>query len=135
MTEKISSNQNLFRITALIVVFLGAVVSLYFMFKTGSNQKSVLLLVLFTAWVLSPFAGFFIANKISNRWTGVTRASLYMLMIVLTIGSLVAYSGALTPLETKPAFIFIVTPFVSWFLIVTVIPIAQRLSRNSDNKT
>jgi hypothetical protein len=135
MTEKISSNQNLLRTTALTVVLLGAVGSLYFMFNVGSNQKSVLLLALFTAWVLSPFVGLFVATKISNRWTVVTRSSLYLLMIVLSIGSLVAYSGALTPSGTKPAFIFLVIPFVSWLLIVIVIPIVRRWSRNRNTKT
>ena len=135
MTEKISSNQNLLRTTALTVVLLGAVGSLYFMFNAGSNQKSVLLLALFTAWVLSPFVGLFVATKISNRWTVVTRSSLYLLMILLSIGSLVAYSGALTPSGTKPAFIFIVIPFVSWLLIVIVIPIVRRWSRNRNTKT
>ena len=135
MTEKISSNQNLLRITALTVVLLGAVGSLYFMFNVGSNQKSVLLLALFTAWVLSPFVGLFVATKISNRWTVVTRSSLYLLMIILAIGSLVAYSGALTPSGTKPAFIFLVIPFVSWLLIVIVIPIVRRWSRNRNTKT
>ena len=135
MTEKISSNQNLLRTTALTVVLLGAVGSLYFMFNVGSNQKSVLLLALFTAWVLSPFVGLFVATKISNRWTVVTRSSLYLLMILLSIGSLVAYSGALTPSGTKPAFIFLVIPFVSWLLIVIVIPIVRRWSRNRNTKT
>ena len=135
MTEKISSNQNLLRTTALTVVLLGAVGSLYFMFNVGNNQKSVLLLALFTAWVLSPFVGLFVATKISNRWTVVTRSSLYLLMIVLSIGSLVAYSGALTPSGTKPAFIFLVIPFVSWLLIVIVIPIVRRWSRNRNTKT
>jgi hypothetical protein len=49
----------------MIVAIVGAIGSLYFMFKTGRNQKSILLIVLFTGWVLSPFAGLFLATKIS----------------------------------------------------------------------
>jgi biotin transporter BioY len=89
------------------------------------------LIVLFTTWMLSPFVGLLLANKISKRWTVLTRVTLYWLMIVLTIGSLISYSGAFSPLVTKPAFKFLVIPFISWLLIVTVIPIVSRLS----NKT
>jgi len=134
---KISFKQNLLRTTALTVVLIGVVGSLYFMFNAGSNQKSVLLLGLFTAWVVSPFAGLFVANKISNSWKYSVRASLYWLMILLTIGSLASYSGALIPPDTKPAFIFLVIPFTSWLLIGSMLLLAKRISNkgNDTNQT
>jgi hypothetical protein len=133
MTDKQASNQNFMRTVALTIVVVGAVGSLYFMFDAGRNQKSILLITLFTAWVLSPFVGLFLANKISNRWTVSARASLYWLMIILTIGSLIAYSGALIPPNTKAAFIFLVVPLLSWVLIVTVFLIARKISRKSND--
>ena len=132
MTDKKASNQHFMRTVALTIVVIGAVGSLYFMFNAGRNQKSILLITLFTAWVLSPFAGLFLANKISNHWTAPARASLYWLMIILTIGSLITYSGALIPPDTKSAFIFLVVPLSSWFLIVTVFLIARRISSKSN---
>src|SRR5438270_13395666 len=110
MTDKQVSSQNLIRTVALTIVVVGAVGSLYFMFNAGRNQKSVLLITLFTSWVLSPFVGLLLINKISNHWTAKARAALYWLMIVLPIGSLIGYSGALIPPDTKPAFIFLVVP-------------------------
>jgi hypothetical protein len=128
MTEKNKSKQSFLRTMALTTLPVGAVGSLYFMFNAGSNQKSILLLGLFTAWVLSPFVGLFIANKISTRWTVTARQLMYWLILALTIVSLIAYSGALTPPKTKPAFIFLVIPLTSWFLIVTVFLIARQIS-------
>ncbi len=133
MKEKKTSNQNALRTTALIVALVGAVGSLYFMFRAGREQKSIILLGLFTAWVLSPYIGLFISNKISNRWKVPARRLLYWLIIVLTISSLVAYSGAFNTPETKNAFIFLIFPMISWFLIVTVFFIARKISNKNLN--
>ena len=133
MTDKKTSTQNFLRTTALIVVLVGAVGSLYFMFSASRKQNSIILLGLFTAWVLSPFLGLFISNKISNRWTIPARALLYWLMIILTIGSLVAYSGAFNTPETKNAFRFLIFPMISWILIVTVFLIARKISNKNLN--
>ena len=133
MTDKKTSNQNFLRTTALIVALVGAVGSLYFMFSAGREQKSIILLGLFTAWILSPYIGFFILNKISNRWTVPARRSIYWLIIVLTIGSLVTYSGAFNTPETKNAFVFLIFPMILWFLIVTVFLIAIKISNKNLN--
>jgi hypothetical protein len=134
MADKKAFDINFLRIAALVIALVGAVGSLYFMFNAGRGQPSVLLLALFTAWVLSPFVGLFVANMISKRWAVLTRASLYGLIIVLALGSLVAYSGILSSPETKPAFVFLVVPLTSWFLMVTVILIASGISRKSIDK-
>ena len=129
MTDKKKSDQSFLRTTALIIALVGAVGSLYFMFSASRNQNSIILLGLFTAWVISPFVGFFISNKISNRCTPTARGLLYWLIIVLTIGSLVAYSGAFNTPETKNAFIFLIFPLISWILLLVTVLTARRLSR------
>ena len=133
MTDKKNSNQSFLRTIALIVALVGAVGSLYFMFNAGRKQNSIILLALFTAWVLSPFVGLFISNKISSRWTVPARASLYWLMIILAIGSLVAYSGAFNTPHTKNAFIFLIFPLISWFLVVIVFLIVTKISNKNLN--
>lgn len=133
MAEK-TFNITFLRTVALILISLGAVGSLYFMFNAGRNQKSILLITLFTAWILSPFAGLFLADKFSNRWTVTVRAALYWLMIILTIVSLVAYSGALNTPRTKNAFVFIIIPLISWLLMSIAILIARKLSRKMHGK-
>jgi hypothetical protein len=123
-------NLNFLRILALIAMLVGAIGSLGFMFNAGHNQNSVILITLFTIWVLSPFAGLLIANKISKRWTVLTRLTLCWLMLVITFVSLISYSSVISPLGTKPAFKFLVVPLISWLLIVTIIPLVRRLSNN-----
>lgn len=129
MTEKNTSGNNFLKTIALIVVLTGAVASLVFMFNAGRNQKSILLIALFTIWVLSPFIALLVANAISKSWSILSRRILYFLMLFITLGSLISYSGALSSPTTKPAFKFLIVPLVSWLLIVTVILIARKISR------
>ena len=128
-------NQNSLHKAALTSIFLGLLGSLYFMFNAGNSQKSIILIGLFTFWVASPFAGLFIFNRISNKWSTSIREPIYWLMIILTIITVVAYSGVLKSLNTKPAFMFIVVPFISWLSIATFFLIAKRkLNRSKDTK-
>ena len=130
---KKSFNLIFLRILALIVMLVGAIGSLGFMFYACRHQNSVILITLFTVWLLSPFAGLLIADKISKRWTVLVRVTLCWLMLVLTLGSLIIYSGAISPHGTKPAFKFLVVPLISWILIVTVILIVNRLSHKCND--
>jgi hypothetical protein len=123
---------NLLRIIALFVLAVGALASLYFTLHAGHNNKSVLLVALFVVWVLSPFVALIAAHPIYRLRPPVIRGTLYCLMLVVTLGSLVGYSGALTPAGAKPAGVFLVVPLLSWLLMAIVIPIA--LSRSRMNK-
>jgi len=96
------------------------------MFNAGSNQKSIILLGLFTAWVMSPFVGLFVVFRLTKRWTGKIHASFYSTVFLLTVVSLTIYSGVLTSLQTKPAFNFLVVPFLSWLVILTILFISKR---------
>jgi hypothetical protein len=108
---------------------VGAVASLILMFNAGRNQKSFLLIVLFTGWVLSPFIALLIADVISKRWLLKTRATLYFLTLFITLVSLLGYSGALNVSGTKPAFKFLIVPVISWVLLLIIIPITVSRSR------
>jgi len=126
MTEKTKSRQNLLQTIALASLLIGAVGSLFFMFKAGSNQKSIVLIGLFTGWVLSPFVALFFVNKTSSVWPLTKRQLLHYLMLGLTIVSLLAYGGLVKLPGTKPAFIFLVHPFVSWLTILTFFFISKK---------
>jgi len=126
MTEKNKSKQNSLRTTALTTLLVGTIGSLYFMFKAGSNQKSIILLGLFTSWVISPFIGLILATGFAKRWTKNTNLWLFITMLVMTVVSLTVYSGLLTNSKTKPAFNFLVVPFLSWLVILIVLFIAKR---------
>ncbi len=121
---------NFQRILSLLVVLFGAGASLSLTLHAGQHNKSILLVALFLAWVLSPYIAMLLAYDASKRWTTIKQEILYILMVVVTFGSLVCYSGILTPLETKPAFIFLVVPLISWLLLSITILIASILSKN-----
>ena len=123
------------RIIALIILLSGAVASLIFMFNAGRNQRSILLIVLFTAWVLSPYMTLFIADMIFKRWLTLTRKALYFLSIFVTFGSVISYSGALDSPNTKTAFKFLVVPLISWLLILILLIVASRSRKLSINRS
>jgi hypothetical protein len=56
-------------------------------------------------------------------------------MIILTIVSLVAYSGALNTLKTNNAFVFPNIPLIFWILLPMAIVTARRLSRKMHNSS
>ena len=127
----------LLRRATLIAVLARAAGSLGLMFYAGRRQNSRILLLLFAIWVLSPFIALLWANVVSKCWSILTRATLYSVMLVLTLGSLAIYGDvALGPPRPKPAFVFLVVPLASSLLIAIVIPagvrLSQRLSRRRD---
>jgi len=92
-------------------------------------------MAMFALWVLSPFAVLLLSETVSKRWSTLTRAMLYTVMLVLTFGSLTAYGFvALGPPRAQPAFVFIVFPPVSWLLIATVVAAAALISRKLSNR-
>ncbi len=119
---------NFFRTIALIVLLLGAAGSIYFVINAGRNNNSVVLKALFVIWVLSPFIAFATINTISARWPLLTQITIYWLMLLVAIGSLVCYSGVFKTPGTKPAFIFLIVPLLSWLLIIIATLVTQRLS-------
>ena len=121
--------RGLLHAAALIAVLVGAVGSVGLMLYVGRHNDSRILLVLFTLWVLSPFVVLVLAYMISKRWSVLTRAALYTVMLVLTLGSLTIYGDvALGPPRAKTAFVFVVVPPASWLLIAIVVPIAALIS-------
>lgn len=126
MTNTKTSRQNILRTTALTSLLVGMIGSLYFMFNAGSNQKSIVLIGLFTAWVLSPFIGLFVANRLSKHRSDKIHSLNYLTMLILSVASLTFYSGALTSSQTRPAFNFLVVPLLSWLTILAILFISKR---------
>ena len=144
MTSKVSRGRpeggflGLLRGAALIAVIAGAAGSFGLMLHAGRRQRSLILIGLFTVWELSPFVALVWAHVVSKHWSVLTRATLYSVMLVLTLGSLAIYGDvSLGPPRAKTAFVFVVVPLASWLLIAIVVPIAAlisgRLSRRGDS--
>jgi hypothetical protein len=111
---------------ALIVI--GAAGSLYFVLHAGRHNNSLLLRMLFVAWVISPFIALLIGNSFSRYRSFFARRIFYVLMLFVTIGALIIYTGVLGPMGTKPAAVFLMVPLISWLLIAVVILISRSRS-------
>ena len=126
---------NILQSIAFLVIVLGALGSVCFTLHAGRNNNSVLLPFLFVTWVLSPFIAFLVANLVSKNWSRLSHVILYSFAIVLSLCSLIFYSGVLSLPGAKPAFIFLVIPLVSWVLLAIVVAIAKSLSRRDPKKS
>ena len=101
------------RAAALIAVLAGTTGSVGFLLRAGQRTPR-LLLVLMAIWVLSPFIALVLANVVSKRWSVFTRATLYCVTLVLTLGSLAIYGALiLPPAGSARAFVFLVVPLGS----------------------
>ena len=124
---KRNSTLGVIRIITFIVILAGASGSIDLTVNAGRNNSSILLVALFTMWVLSPFIGLLIANAVSQRWANPIRLSFYGLALIITLVSLAGYSGKLSLSHTKHAFMFLVVPLISWLLIAIVILVSRKL--------
>ena len=119
-----------FRAVAIIAAVAGAVGSIGLTLYVGRHNTSRILLSLFVIWVLSPFVALIFASAVSKPWPVLTRATLYSVMLVLTLGSLAVYADvAFGPARAAPAFALLVIPLVSWLLIAIALPAAAFISR------
>ena len=118
----------LLRSMAQIAAVVGAVGSISLMNRAA--HPPLVLRVLFTGWVLSPFAAFVLADIFSKRWSAPTRATLYSVMPILTLASLICYGGIVPmPRGSKTAFVFLAVPLTSWLLLTIAVSIAGLISR------
>ena len=118
----------LLRAVALCAVVAGGVGSVGLMFWVGHRNPSRVLLFLFLIWVLAPFIALVLAGMVSKRWSVITRATLYTVMLILTVGSLAFYGDVVLRPRPQPAFTFLVVPTASWLLMTIVVAIAALIS-------
>jgi hypothetical protein len=116
-----------FHTIAVLMVLAGAGASIGFTVYTGRSNPSLVLILLFTGWVVSPFIGLLLINAVSRRSEVFNRLILYSLMMLITLGSLIVYSGLWSPPGAKTAFVFLVIPLLSWSLMGTIL-LAAKLS-------
>jgi hypothetical protein len=122
------------RATALIAALLGAVGSIGFLLRAGQRTHR-LLLVIMAVWVVAPFMAVVLADAVAKRWSVLTRAALYGVVPVLTLGSLAIYTDdALRPRAAQVAFVFVVVPLASWALLAIVVPLAALISRRRSRR-
>ena len=112
----------------------GAVGSFTWMLYSGRNAP-LLLIVLFTIWVLSPFAALAVADAMSTHWSVQTKQALYATMLIVAVASLVIYGAdAMRPPRPQAAFVFVIVAPVSWLVAVAIIASAAALSRGRSRR-
>ena len=105
------------RSLARVALAAGAVGSVLLLRRAGARQPSIVLILLFTGWVLSPFLALALANVRSAHWQPATRAAVYGAMLGVSFISLAVYTlQALLP-GLKAGFIYLVVPGACWVLI------------------
>ena len=112
-------SQTTLRAIALIVLGAGAIASLGFMFRTGHNERSPLLIAMFTGWVLAPFAELLFAEcRLARRWPARTTTKLRYGMIIVPTVSVLYYSGSIPmPEGSRPAAVYLLVPLASLLVI------------------
>jgi hypothetical protein len=118
------------RRAAMLAVLIGAAGSVGLMLYAGRHNSSKLLLAIFTAWVLAPFAALVWARAASKGWSALTRNALDALSAGVALISWALYGYiALGPARVRTAPVFVVVPPASLVLIALVIAIAAFNSR------
>ena len=115
---------------AMFACLSGAGASLLFMYQVGHRNPSVVLMLLFTVWVLSPFVALLVGAMVSAGWTRPSRAALYAVTFVVSVLSPLAYGVvALGPPRPQPAFAFLVVPLASWCLGASALAVVSFIER------
>jgi len=116
------------RTVARLALAAGAAGSVLLMMRAGARQRSIVLVLLFTGWVLSPFLALALANVRAAAWQPVTRTALYGAMLGVSFISLSVYTlHALIP-GMKSGFIYLVVPGACWVLIAMAFATTAALS-------
>jgi hypothetical protein len=103
-----------------VAILGGAVGAAGLTLYTGRHNHSMLLIALFTIWVLLPF--------VALAWAGV-KVKLWVAPAI-AIGTLVVYAYvAFGPPRSQPAAAFLLVPALSWLLILAVILRAARVNK------
>jgi len=113
---------------ATVVSAIGSVALLLYL---GRRNKSIVLMVLFSIWVLAPFVGSLLLNAlIAKRGSAIARTALHVAMLILAFASLALYADTvLRPPVSQPVFRFVLFPVVSCVLIIIVVVTAAFVSR------
>jgi hypothetical protein len=125
------SEQNVgrLRIAALIAMTGSAAISICLFLRAGQRTPRLLLLGM-AFWVLSPFAILVWLKVISKPWPTLTRAAVYCVTLVITLGTLAVYGDdAMGHRKAQAAFVYVIVPPASWLLIAVTIPVTALIAR------
>ena len=110
---------------------IGAAGSLALMVYAGRHNRSIALVLLFTAWVSSPFVALAVADRWARRWPPAPRAAFYGVMFAVSLGSVLVYAfDALRP-RPQAAFFYVLVPPTCWIIGAVILAIVALLGRRT----
>jgi hypothetical protein len=108
------------------LLLLAVAASLVLMYRAGHRNPSVVLMLMFTVWVSSPFVALDVVTRFARNWPQRRQTPLRLTAILVAIGSVCLYGiDAVTPLSPKAAFLYLVVPLASWVAIVVALAVAK----------
>jgi hypothetical protein len=114
-------------VTALIAGAAGSVgLTFYAGLRVGSPP---ILLVLFSGWVLAPFAVFAVAYLLAGRWTVLSRQVFCASLPVASVAALMIYGAAAFGAARPRTAVFVVVAPLSVLLVGTAVAMAALVSR------
>jgi hypothetical protein len=122
------------RTAGLVATVVGGIASVVLLFYVGNREGSAksqpVVLMLIGIWVLSPYIVLLGADAISKKWSDMSRAALYGMMLVIPVISLCVYvATAAGPIRAKPAAPFVAIPPLSWLFIAVALAFAAFIAR------
>ncbi|HUD14929.1 MAG TPA: hypothetical protein VMQ56_14850 [Terracidiphilus sp.] len=127
---------NIHRGVALFSVGLGAAVSLGSVLWVGRHNSSVVLVLLFTVWVASPFAGLLLIYRAANRRSPARQRVTWSQMLVISLGSVVLYAADVFLYHpAKAAGPFLAVPVASWLFMVVWLSMSGYFHGEGGGKT
>src|SRR5437870_2219633 len=119
------STRPILRTAALTAAAVATVVSVGLMLRACRFNDSGVALALIAVWILSPTMALVFADVAARRWPIFARATVYCLMLVVALGSVIVYGiDVFVPLSPRAGFPYALVPAVSWLLIATVLVVA-----------
>jgi len=113
-----------------VAVVLGGAASTGVTWWVGRRNPSLVLMGLFTGWVLSPFVALLVIAAAADGWSGRARRVLHWVMVAIAVASVAVYADVvIRPPASTPAFRFLVTPLASWLVIAATFLVVGRVRR------
>ncbi len=129
MKDEMGGARTGLRLCALIALVIGAAGSLAFWIHAAKHPPPLLIL-LFVAWVLSPFVVLGIGHVVAKRWAPSTRTALYWVTLLVTVASIVIYADdAVSHRTAHPAAVYVMVPPASWVVSVVAVGLGAWMAK------
>jgi hypothetical protein len=124
---QVGSRGSALTVLATLTTTAAALGGLVAMFLIGRHQRSILLIVMFAVWVLSPLVALVLINARARAWNPPAHRTFQYATILISGVAFIRYVWVVVrPLTAQPASTFLIVPLVSWIAIGVAAAVARR---------